>query len=826
MKNRNSMKKVLACAVSATMILGMASPAVFAEEETEAEVAEEAMAEGTAIASGEKWTATETEDGWIKVENDGGETLGYSPDSGVTLIEDDGYAFKDLDKDGELDVYEDWRLTDEERANDLVSQMSIEQMTGLRFNAGLSTLGSDDTDAVFMDGQFTEDGVTLETAITDYGFRYCISYPVAYHQVGFGEAASFANRENALAESTEFGIPMAINADPNMKYQASMSNMAMAATFDTDMVTEITQETSKLMRSIGITISLGPHVDVLSDPRVEPFVPFPSITGLDGVISGNFSEDPALARDMANAYISGMQSTYDENGEDLGWGDDSVVNMMKHFAGNYSTEFGRDYHSGEGGWSVFPGDSFETQLIPYIDGGLNLDSSTEKVGAVMLTYTAAYSEDGEYGNVAGAANSFLTDTLKKYGFEGLISTDGLSLGALTGVDTSEMTVADEVSVMFEAGVHQIMGTDYSVVHGIEAYDILAEEYGEEYATQNYQDAAYAALIPMFRVGSFENPYVSVAYAEELESSSPNTNSDVNEYNQKSIVMLKNDGIIAEKTDEEKQTVYVPMIYSAMNGTWDFPVSEEGLSEYYNFVTDTVGEPSGPEGRYMEDDIIRASEEEIAACDFSLVIITSPLVGSAYDSETDTWLPISIQYEDYTADSEYVRTESISGEVIETVVESPYGDIVTEEKENTAYYGQSTSTSNISDLNVVTWVAENTDIPMVICINAHGQMVISEIEGYADAIFMGFNVLNYDNFLPLVAGEVEPSALLPIEVPASMEAVEAQLEDVPRDEECYVDANGNTYDFAFGLNWSGVIDDERVAEYKVDPLTELSTQPVE
>ena len=42
-------------------------------------------------------------------------------------------------------------------------------------------------------------------------------------------------------------------------------------------------------------------------------------------------------------------------------------------------------------------------------------------------------------------------------------------------------------------------------------------------------------------------------------------------------------------------------------------------------------------------------------------------------------------------------------------------------------------------------------------------------------------------------------------------------------ECYVDSEGNTYDFCFGLNWSGVIDDDRVKTYKVDPLTAPDTE---
>ena len=54
----------------------------------------------------------------------------------------------------------------------------------------------------------------------------------------------------------------------------------------------------------------------------------------------------------------------------------------------------------------------------------------------------------------------------------------------------------------------------------------------------------------------------------------------------------------------------------------------------------------------------------------------------------------------------------------------------------------------------------------------------------------------------------------------METVEAQLEDVPRDMECYTDAAGNVYDFAFGMNWAGKIDDERTAKYSAEPITKV------
>jgi beta-glucosidase len=46
----------------------------------------------------------------------------------------------------------------------------------------------------------------------------------------------------------------------------------------------------------------------------------------------------------------------------------------------------------------------------------------------------------------------------------------------------------------------------------------------------------------------------------------------------------------------------------------------------------------------------------------------------------------------------------------------------------------------------------------------------------------------------------------------MRTVEEQFEDVPHDMRPLVDADGNRWDFAFGLNWSGVISDERAARY--------------
>ncbi len=77
-----------------------------------------------------KWTET-NKNTYKLVANKGGQTLGYSPQSGIKIIQVDGFAFKDLNKNGKLDLYEDWRKPVNERAKDLAAQMTVEQIAGL-----------------------------------------------------------------------------------------------------------------------------------------------------------------------------------------------------------------------------------------------------------------------------------------------------------------------------------------------------------------------------------------------------------------------------------------------------------------------------------------------------------------------------------------------------------------------------------------------------------------------------------------------------------------------------------------------------------------------
>ena len=90
--------------------------------------------------------------------------------------------------------------------------------------------------------------------------------------------------------------------------------------------------------------------------------------------------------------------------------------------------------------------------------------------------------------------------------------------------------------------------------------------------------------------------------------------------------------------------------------------------------------------------------------------------------------------------------------------------------------------------------------------------MAEFEPAADAIVVGFDV-QHQALLDVVSGRAEPHGLLPMQMPADMRTVEEQAEDVPRDMRCHVDTEGHTYDFAFGMDWKGVISDERTERYR-------------
>lgn len=133
--------------------------------------------------------------------------------------------------------------------------------------------------------------------------------------------------------------------------------------------------------------------------------------------------------------------------------------------------------------------------------------------------------------------------------------------------------------------------------------------------------------------------------------------------------------------------------------------------------------------------------------------------------------------------------------------------------NRSYRGKTCTPANAADLDLVLDTRKAMgDKPVVVVVRMQNPCVLSELEPAADAIVVDFGV-QQEAILTIVSGRAEPSGLLPVQLPRDMETVEAHCEDKPLDLIPYTDSMENAYDFGFGLNWSGVIRDERTMRYQ-------------
>lgn len=157
---------------------------------------------------GQQWSEQQV-DSFMLVTQKGGPSLGYSPQSGVKILTVDGYAFKDLNRNDSLDAYEDWRLSAEERAANLASQLSVEEIAGLMLYSSHQAVP---TDSLTADQQkFLRDDHLRAVLIT------VVESPET--------AAKWNNKMQAFVEGMDHGIPANTSSDPVMRPRALLSSM-------------------------------------------------------------------------------------------------------------------------------------------------------------------------------------------------------------------------------------------------------------------------------------------------------------------------------------------------------------------------------------------------------------------------------------------------------------------------------------------------------------------------------------------------------------------------------------------------------------------------
>lgn len=752
------------------------------------------------------------------VENSNGLVLGYSKDSGVKLLKDEesGYYFKDLDKDGELDVYEDWRRSSTERAQDLASKMSLDEMLGLMLHDSIS--GEEDVQK-------------------GKRFNLVRSYESK------SQMADYNNEMQSWAESSQWGIPVVMSTDPRHSgtidagYDAgedlSLSKwpetMGMSNTFREETYEFFGNTLASEYRALGFTVLLGPQMDVITEPRWSR-------------VTGAITEDYELNSDLAAAYIESMQTTersIQDYGLDEGWGADSVSAIAKHWPSGGNGENGYDSHKDVGKFGVYPGDGFDAAAESFAEGAGLKESTTlssKTAAGIMPYYTISMDQDPSGDNVGNGFSEYLvTDLLREqYDYDGVVCTDW----QITGSDTSDgqpytawgletgkgYNMAYRFYRIIKAGCDQIGGSGnleklkegYEILaNGSVAYGVIGV--GEEAATERIRESAMRILRMMMNLGIFENSYTDPDYAEATAGKAEYVETAY-ETHLDSIVMVKNkdQALPVQSQGNDKLTVYIPVeeqqsgggFFPGMGGgetktNYEVGIDLSLIQKYYNVPESIVN--SAGENKAITDSEKKAAAQE---ADVAIVKIDSPSVdmgteGTAQNLQYDPYVSTasretSIGYDWYHADGTLVQWN-------ETPDESK-GDY----KSNRSIKGMTGTDSSDKIAALRETIELMGDKPIIVILNMNNPTIVSEFEEEVDAILIGTTVTD-QAYLETIAGTHEPDGLLAVTMPKDMDSVDASCEDIP-DTTPYVDSEGNTYSFGFGLNWEGQISDERTAKY--------------
>lgn len=402
-----------------------------------------------------------------------------------------GLAFRDLNKNGRLDVYEDPRQPLEARVEDLLAQMTLEEKAGLLFINGAPV--NEDGSLERKEGA---PGFARLTAIDQMNDKRMNHFN--WWQVPSAKAAAvWHNNIQRYAEQTRLGIPVTIASDPRNHFTNNVFAMSAAefsqwcetlgfgALDDPALVKQFADIVRREYLAVGIRVALHPQIDLPTEPR------WPRI-------SGAFSEDAHVTARLARAYIEGFQ------GAELGA--HSVACMTKHWPGGGPQKEGLDSHFEFQKGQVYPGNNFAYHLIPF-EAALAAGTA-----AIMPYYGVPLDQTDE--NVGMSFNKTIITTLlrEKYAFDGVVCTDwGLLTDAVMGGvrwparawGVEQLSEAERVLKILAAGVDQF-GGESCPEH------VVALVRGGQLSAERLNQSVRRLLRLKFQLGLFDNPFVDEA----------------------------------------------------------------------------------------------------------------------------------------------------------------------------------------------------------------------------------------------------------------------------------------------------------------------------
>ncbi len=414
------------------------------------------------------------------------------------IVSKDGLSFRDLNKNGKLDIYEDPRQSTEARIEDLLAQMTLAEKAGMLFIDGVR---------VNEDGSLEENSDSQEFT----GFSRSVIHKMTELQLnhfniwqipGARPLAKWYNNVQRLAEQSRLGIPVSLASDPRNHLGKNVISMSVedfsqwcettgfGALDDPELVRQFAEMTREEYLAVGIRIALHPQIDLATEPRWSR-------------ISGTFGEDAEISARLVKAYIEGYQ------GKELG--PHSVACMTKHWPGGGPQKDGLDPHFDFQEGQIYPGDNFDYHLIPFeaaIDAG---------TASIMPYYGIPMGQTDE--DVAMSFNKTIITTLlrEKYGYDEVVCTDwgliserqvgGFKMPARAwGVE--HLSEVERVLKVLDAGVDQFGG------ESCPEYVLELVESGQ--LTKARIDQSVRRLLKQkFELGLFDDPFVDEARLPEV-----------------------------------------------------------------------------------------------------------------------------------------------------------------------------------------------------------------------------------------------------------------------------------------------------------------------
>ncbi len=581
------------------------------------------------------------------------------------IIEVDGYQFKDLNDNGELDAYEDWRLSAEERAENLLELMDASQMAAQMVHLTLVSK---------KDSWFTDNNV---------GFALVYEYIFDSAK----DAAERTNEIQELSESSPLGIPVVFSMDTEIG-AAFVSDATFmpdqinqGAVNDADLVARLNEVVREELKAVGVRMALSPDADLMTDPRW-------------GRNQECYSEDTEVVQNLIVAAITALQ-----NGNELN--EKSVIATVKHFPGSGAQENGVDASP-----LTIQEDSLELHLAGF-------KAAIEAGVAAVMPYgysTVPFLGGDAVENSADQSAAVMTDLLREQlGYTGIIQTDwGLNFvgAANAGAD-----------ILGGAGVRSTT----QLVDGVDEARL--------------KDACRRILVAKFQLGIFENPYVDVEKASEIVGSEEHK-AVAKEVASRSLTLVKYEN--AESLADQSFVVAGTLAEDvrALNSGW---TAKEPVEITGTTLLEAFQEKAGAD---QVTYIATASEVPQDLTGVTAVVV----VGEKSGTHDPEWGAATLEFPQEQVD-------------LIQALDAANANVVAVVLMNRAY--------------VLTPIVEAADSVLL----AYRPGVTCGAEAVADALF----------------GQTEITGKLPFQIPASMDQVLAQREDLP------MDIDEPLYDFGYGID---------------------------